>query len=237
VLAHRGGRGPWRENTLEAFAGALASGADGVELDVRISADGVAVVHHDARIEDLGPVSATTSAELPSWLPTLDAALVACDRGYVNVELKLDGDAAGTGAAGALAAAVAPVLAGAPAALAGVVVSSFWPEALEALAALAPALPRALLVHPALDAAGALPLAAGLGCAALHPHIGAVTPALVSEARASGLAVTTWTVNEAPDLDRALAAGVDGVVTDDVAGAVTRCRGAGAEVGEAPGAG
>ena len=47
VIAHRGGRGTWRENTLEAFAGARSMGADGVELDARLTRDGLVVVHHD----------------------------------------------------------------------------------------------------------------------------------------------------------------------------------------------
>jgi glycerophosphoryl diester phosphodiesterase len=224
VLAHRGGRGPWRENTAAAFAGALALGADGVELDVRASADGVAVVHHDAQTPDGDTVSTTASSALPAWLPTLEDALVACGTGYVNVELKLDAAAAGHETCETLAAAVAPVLAGAPAELAGVVVSSFWSAALEALAAEAPGVALALLVHPSLDAAGALGLATGLGCVALHPHIGAVTPALVTEANAAGLAVTTWAVNDAADLQRALTAGVDGVVTDEVAATLARRR-------------
>jgi len=225
VLAHRGGTGPWRENTLEAFAGALALGADGVELDVRADAGGVAVVHHDAEVEGVGPVSAMAGDVRPDWLPTLDEALRACGQGLVNVELKLDAADSGPEACASLASAVAPVLAGAPAALGGVVVSSFWPQALEALALLDAAVPLALLVHPALDAAGAVPVAAGLGCVALHPHIGAVTPGLVAEARAAGLAVTTWTVNRPAELDRAGAAGVDGVVTDAVVLTLAHYRG------------
>jgi len=122
-----------------------------------------------------------------------------------------------------LAAAVGPVLAAAPAG-ATVVVSSFWPQALEALAAVDPFVALALLVHPALEADGTVEMAAGLGCVALHPHIGAVTPALVARARAAGLGVTTWTVNEPAELDRALAGGVDGVVTDAVAAVLARCR-------------
>jgi glycerophosphoryl diester phosphodiesterase len=49
-IAHRGGAQLGPENTLAAFAGALARGSDGVELDVQLSRDGVAVVHHDWRL-------------------------------------------------------------------------------------------------------------------------------------------------------------------------------------------
>jgi len=49
-IAHRGGAALMPENTLPAFANAIALGADGAELDVQLSADGIAVVHHDFRL-------------------------------------------------------------------------------------------------------------------------------------------------------------------------------------------
>ena len=54
VFAHRGGCDLGPENTLLAFDLGLAAGADGLELDVHLSHDGVAVVHHDddARSDD-----------------------------------------------------------------------------------------------------------------------------------------------------------------------------------------
>jgi len=221
VLAHRGGRGPWRENTLEAFRGALAAGADGVELDVRTSADGVAVVHHDAEVEGVGPIASATAAELPPWLPTLALALEVSAGAAVNVELKLDAAEARTSAAGVMADAVVPVLAGARC---DVVVSSFWPEALVAASGGDGGLALALLVHPALDVAEALVRARGLGCAALHPHLSQVSADLVAQAHDLGLGVTTWTANDPSEVDRVLAAGVDGLITDDVGAAVAACR-------------
>lgn len=49
-IAHRGGAALMPENTLAAFADAIARGCDGVELDVQLSRDGVVVVHHDYRL-------------------------------------------------------------------------------------------------------------------------------------------------------------------------------------------
>ena len=69
VLAHRGGAGPWRENSLEAFSVALALGADGVELDVRRSADGELVVHHDAEVPGSGLIHERRRDQLPAWVP------------------------------------------------------------------------------------------------------------------------------------------------------------------------
>ncbi|HEX2761654.1 MAG TPA: glycerophosphodiester phosphodiesterase family protein, partial [Rhizomicrobium sp.] len=49
-IAHRGGAALMPENTLAAFADAIARGCDGAELDVQLSRDGVVVVHHDFRL-------------------------------------------------------------------------------------------------------------------------------------------------------------------------------------------
>lgn len=62
LQAHRGGAGLWPENTLEAFAGALALGVTTLELDVHVSLDGVPVVVHDRRLgpekyADTGPAT------------------------------------------------------------------------------------------------------------------------------------------------------------------------------------
>ena len=68
VIGHRGNRAHAPENTLESFAQAVAAGADAIELDVRLSADGVAVVMHDpdvARTTDgSGEVAQMTFSEL-----------------------------------------------------------------------------------------------------------------------------------------------------------------------------
>ena len=68
VFAHRGGSALAPENTLEAFARGAALGADGLELDVHLSRDGVVVVHHDATLDRTtnlaGPLSHRTAAEL-----------------------------------------------------------------------------------------------------------------------------------------------------------------------------
>jgi glycerophosphoryl diester phosphodiesterase len=225
VLGHRGGSGPWHENSLDAFSAALRAGADGVELDVRRSADGELVAHHDAEVRGSGLVHERTRRELPGWVPTLEQALAACAGAVVNVEIKnVPGDPGydatnqvSVDVAAALARSVGPGTTGP----AHVVVSSFWPDTLAAVGAGggAGAAPVALglLVHPALDASSMLETAAGLRCAALHPHHSQVTPELVEEAHGLDLAVFTWTVNEPADLDAVVGAGVDGVITDDVA--------------------
>jgi glycerophosphoryl diester phosphodiesterase len=82
AFAHRGGAALRPENTLEAFDHGLALGVDGLELDVRLSRDGVVVVHHDDTLERTtdarGPIAAFTADELDRvdaayWF-TLDSA-------------------------------------------------------------------------------------------------------------------------------------------------------------------
>ena len=75
VFAHRGCTDGFVENTLEAFAEAKRLGADGVELDVRLTADGALAVHHDPEIDGLGPISELTVPELPPSVPLLADAL------------------------------------------------------------------------------------------------------------------------------------------------------------------
>ena len=68
VFAHRGGAGLAPENTMAAFKNGLALGADGLELDVRLSKDGAVVVHHDTTLDRTtnltGPVARFTADEL-----------------------------------------------------------------------------------------------------------------------------------------------------------------------------
>ncbi|MGZ8375685.1 MAG: glycerophosphodiester phosphodiesterase [Gemmatirosa sp.] len=68
VVAHRGNRAHAPENTLESFAQAVALGADALEFDVHLAADGVPVVHHDPTLDRTtsaaGPIALRTSREL-----------------------------------------------------------------------------------------------------------------------------------------------------------------------------
>src|SRR5574341_425387 len=96
ILAHRGACLVARENTIDAFAQARALGADGIELDVHRSADGVLVVHHDPAAPEFGVLADHSLAEIRAGLPhvpTLEESLDACAGLHVNVEVKnLPGD-------------------------------------------------------------------------------------------------------------------------------------------------
>src|SRR4051794_30057455 len=92
VLGHRGASRDAPENTIEAFARAVAVGADGVELDVHRTADDVLVVHHDPELVGFGlvvdaPFHALRGArpDVPTLAETLDAC---AGMRLVNIEMK-----------------------------------------------------------------------------------------------------------------------------------------------------
>ena len=91
VFGHRGASAHAGDNTIEAFELAVAHGADGVELDVRFTADEVIVLHHDADIGEMGPLIhhdfATLRRTHPE-IPTLDEALEVLVDLIINVEIK-----------------------------------------------------------------------------------------------------------------------------------------------------
>src|SRR5919109_749823 len=95
VFAHRGGAALAPENTIQAFDNAVRLGADGLELDVRLSRDGVPVVHHDRRLERTtpltGPISARTAEELKrAGVPDLLEVLERYRDVRVIIELKVN---------------------------------------------------------------------------------------------------------------------------------------------------
>jgi len=232
LLAHRGGRGPWRENTIEAFKGALAQGADGVELDVRRSADGSLVLHHDAVVPGLGPLHELRNDDLPAWIPTLEQALSACAGAMVNVEVKNSPLDPGHDPDETVAGEVLEIIAagrerGPEAFPSTLQISSFSPATISALASARSGVPLGLLVAPALSSHDALVGATRLGCSTLNVFHSQVTADLVATARDQGIGVVAWTVNERAQVASMLEAGVEAVISDDVPGALEVMRAAG----------
>lgn len=238
VHAHRGspdaasGIG---ENTLDAFLRAGRLGADGVELDVRLTADGALAVHHDASLVGLGPIGDLTAEQLPPSVALLPAVLAACEGLVVNIEIKnLPGEPEFD--PGERAALEVAELVAARGRAGAVVVSSFWPGALDAVHAARPEIPTGLLVASWFDPSGCVQAALDHGCTAVHPQVSLITEALVTEAHVAGLSVAAWTVNEGPQVEEMVALGVDTVITDDVTLARTaRDRAAGGRPGDGPG--
>jgi glycerophosphoryl diester phosphodiesterase len=196
-LAHRGHARGVRENTLPAFLAALAvPGCDGLELDVRLSSDGVAVCSHDDTLQRVfgvdRRVDALTAAELTAvGLSTLEAVLTGTpSSAFLDVELK--------GNPGR--AAVETLRVGRGPGLDRAVVSSFDTAALTTVAELEPSWPRWLNAGDA--SAASIATALELGCQGISVNWSSLDEQAVDAARAAGLVVAAWTVTRRADLDR-----------------------------------
>lgn len=228
VTGHRGAKGHAPENTVAGLRKAAELGAGWVEFDVKLSADGEAILMHDDTVDRTtdgrGAVAGMTLSDLRAldagrWfspdfagerIPTLDEAMAFLDsRGMgANVEIKpCPGREAETGAA------VARILAGRwcgrPA---YPLISSFSTDSLAAAREVAPNLPRGLLSdHFPADWAARL---RALDCATFHVHDPRLTAERVRGIREAGYRVLTYTVNK-PDRARTLLSwGVESVITD-----------------------
>jgi glycerophosphoryl diester phosphodiesterase len=220
VYGHRGTRRPGvTENTLGAMLVALAQGADGVELDVRLCRSGEVIVLHDRDLLRVaGAALAAADASLSELreidlgggerVPTLDEAmdLVLGRERLLNVELKAD-----VPAPDLLVRGVVERVAARPAAQrARVIFSSFGASVCSLLSAALPEVPVAFLFDR--EASPALPA----GARAVHPRYTLIDPGAVARFHMQKLLVNTWTVNDAAAARAAAEAGVDGIVTDDV---------------------
>jgi glycerophosphoryl diester phosphodiesterase len=195
-------------------------GADGVELDVRRSRDGVLVIHHDPGPPD-GPVLGTIDfsevrARFP-LIPTLPEALDVCRGLLVNIEIKnlpwepdFDADEG-------VAAQTVTMLADRDGAD-RVLVSSFHLPTVDRVRELAVDVRTAFLFLAGMDLREVTDLAADRGHAAVHPDVRALggpeVADFVAHAKERGLDVNVWTVNEPADMVRLADLGVTGLVTD-----------------------
>ena len=230
LAAHRGAGKRAPENTLAALRFGHKHGYRMAEIDVKLSADGVAFLLHDETLErttnGIGRADAMTWRELAlldagSWhspefagepIPSLAAIAhwTRANDAALNIEIKpTPGRERETGAAVALDAKtlwkgtdVRPLL------------SSFSDVALDAAREAAPELPRAWLVEYLPD--NWREQIVRLGCIALDAKHTLLTQEIVADIRGSGLRVATWTVNDAARVSELTKWGVDTIITDAV---------------------
>ena len=211
VLAHRGASHHYPPNTLDAFRAALVLGADGVELDVQLTEEGLAVVHHDAALVDGRRIRGLPYESLPVWVPPLEAVLGACaGLALVNIELKttVDDDDGERAASADVVVDLVDRLGMAD----RVLVSSFDPVPLARVRDSASHLPTALLVvDPGPDG---VTRALDGGHAGLNPWFGFVDGALTDAARGAGLALHPWTADDEGHIRDLAALGVSSVITN-----------------------
>lgn len=221
VGAHRGASAEYRENTPAAFAAAADQGADFWELDVRLSADGVPMVIHDAAIDrttsGCGLVSKLPAPYLESYgVPALATVLaLGAGRTCFNIELKTDYDAAD------LVAKVLDVVA-ALRLERHVLISSFDHCALPLVKARMPAIITGLLYEERIS--DPVACAREYGADALHPYFRLAGARLCNAARDAGLSVIPWTVDRPLYLGYFASIGVQGIITNRPAAAIARLR-------------
>jgi glycerophosphoryl diester phosphodiesterase len=200
-----------RENTLPSFAAALAAGAQGIELDVHATADGVVVVHHDPVTSDGVEIAAVPWSDLDrsqeaaagaTAIPTLAAVCdLVAERAELFVEVKGEG----------IEEAVTAVLDGRPGAFA---IHSFDHATIGRLARARVPYRLGLLFDDSVD--DAVELLREYGAADAWPHWRLIDRPLVERIQRSGGRVIAWTVNSASEARRLAAYGIDGICTDDV---------------------
>ncbi len=216
AIAHRGEPVGHRENTLPAFAAAVALGADMVEIDLRRTRDGEIVVLHDQTLErlwglggsvgdlDLTEVAALGEGDLriPTLAAVLDAVPLPLMVDFTRREV-VPGGLAAVRAAGALDRSLF---------VTGNV------EALRQLRALSAGARLGLTwidgAHPPLS------LLTELAAECWNPMFGLVTHDGVAAVHDAGFRVSTWTVDSPEDMTRVLDAGVDAVVSNRIAALV-----------------
>ncbi|HEY7668490.1 MAG TPA: glycerophosphodiester phosphodiesterase [Actinomycetota bacterium] len=243
VVAHRGDSSRQAENTLEAFDAAVAAGADAVEFDVRIAADGTGVVMHDPGVErttdgtglirdltlgEIKRLSIRTADGGTTEVPTLEETLAwLSGRVAVDVEIKNIPGEPGFDAEREIAVEATLRALDRTAFVGPVLLSSFNPLSLARSRVLAPAVPTGLLTTGAVDARAALAYAASEG----HPWILPFAPTVLAagdgfadEARAAGVTVGVWIVDDPATAVGLWRAGVTAVATNDPAALVAARR-------------
>lgn len=214
-IGHRGAAGHEPENTLRSVRRALALGAQGIEIDVRL-VEGELIVLHDATLQRTtngrGSAARRTFAQLRALdagagerIPTLREIFEAVERrAFINVELK------GRGTAGPVEALIGEFVEQRGWTHADFLVSSFHRGELRAITD--PRIPIGLLLtRPTrLSALSARRVRASV----VSPALRFVTRRFVEDAHRRGFRVFVHTVNEPRDIERMREFGVDGVFTD-----------------------
>jgi glycerophosphoryl diester phosphodiesterase len=200
LLGHRGARAVRQipENSLASFELCLQHGCDGFEFDVRRSADGQAVICHDATIGGM-EIANTDFETLP--LPTLEDVLRQfAERAFLDIELK---------AAGLEAQTLAELRKHPP--QKGYVVSSFLPEVLTAIHNVDPAIPLGFLCETQNELRGWHETPAEW----VIPQFKLVDRELVDLVHAAGKKIMVWTVNGAERMREFAEWAVDAIITDE----------------------
>ena len=217
VVGHRGAAGHHPDNSIEGFRAAADLGADWVELDVRLSSDGVPVLSHDPETESGDVVADLSARELAAQgIVALDEALTVIEAEGLGVDVEIKGLPTEPGYDDGLAVADETVDALTAAYLTvPFVVSSFNPAILDAVRDLTAGGVDTVRIFPAGGEATVLaPEVAAAGDEGVAVEHEGLSEADVAAYLDAGLVVWVWTLDDPDVAARLVDAGVEGIITD-----------------------
>lgn len=232
IIAHRGASKAAPENTLAAYTEAISQGATIAETDVHLTADGAVMVLHDKSLDrttsGAGLISEHTLAQVRaldagSWfdpsfsaerVPTLLELLkLVRDKMVLCIEIKAVPEGGGELIAGKIAEAL-----DASGGRDQAIIFSFYPRQIAASKAAMPSVPALFLAVPPAGSAPygteVLTMARSIGADMVGLHHLRTTAAFVDEVHAAGFSVFVFTIDDPTNIDRAVQAGVDGIITN-----------------------
>lgn len=201
LLGHRGARAVKSipENSLPSFDRALADGCDGFEFDVRLTADGEAVLCHDEEFNRF-EIARSSKKDL-AGLGRLEQVLERYQQtAFLDIELKVGG----------LEKTVISLLEQHPPAR-GFVVSSFLPQVLRSLHEVDSKVPLGLICETQAE----LQKWNQIEVDYVVPQYKLVDEVLIGKLKAAGKRIFVWTVNSAKQMRRVAEMEVDGIISDD----------------------
>lgn len=209
AIAHRGAHRDHPENSLPAILAALALGAQGIEIDVHATLDGVLVVHHDPDLRDGGAIREMSAADVSArqlapgiGIPRLEEVLEAvCGRAVLFIETKVPD-------------VELPLIRAIRASDAESAVHSLHLETIGNIKRLMPALRAGVLTSGAPEAAIAALRAASADD--LWHEASDIGESLVRACHLLGKQIIAWTANSEAEVRRLSELGVDGICTDDI---------------------
>ncbi len=225
AVAHRGGAGPWPENSMRAFEGAIDLGYRYIETDVHVTRDGVLLAFHDDILDRAtdgkGPIAALDYHSVKSVridgaepIPQLADILSSWPNVKVNIDPKHD-------------AAVDPLcdLLLQMNAVDRVCIGSFSDKRLKHVRdrlgeSVCTSMGPAEVIRLRLASVGAPTGQFGAACAQVavrHYGIPAADKLMVRAAQKRGMQLHVWTIDEEAEMERLIALGVDGIMTDEPA--------------------
>jgi glycerophosphoryl diester phosphodiesterase len=231
IIGHRGYRARYPENTLVSFSGAMAAGADMIELDVTLSRDRAVVVIHDDTLNrttsGFGPVHQATLQEIKqldagTWfdsrfagesVPTLEEVLILAG-GKISINIEIKSSAWESGFPGdAIEQQVVDLIVRHDL-VKTTLVSSFHPGYLKNIANM-PVHPEIAFITDRSAPPDTLDICKQLGAFSWHPDYPTLEKRHIEAAHDQGILIFPYTVNLIDDMLMLMEMGVDGVITDD----------------------